>query len=99
MLIALEDARDSITEQIKLIEMSIQSGHSEVLLDPRNVTTLAGDLYRLKHFGRNLKTLKVFSASSIANTFREIHFRPPQPKSKHKTKTLWSRLIEFTKQY
>jgi hypothetical protein len=79
---ALEEDRDKHEESVRLLTQRFEEGQTSELLTTKEVEDLIEQLYRLEHFGADLKALKTsIQIATEAATYREPpHTAPPVPK-------------------
>src|SRR2546423_3948713 len=63
-------------QQVEVLSKNMDSGSTEELLDEAGVDALVEHLYRLKHWGKNLRDIKNKSEEAHLDSYRERPFRP-----------------------
>lgn len=63
-------------EQRKILRDNISSGSTDELLDEAGVEALVDHLYRLKHWGKNLREIKDKAEADYLAEYREKPYRP-----------------------
>jgi GTPase SAR1 family protein len=72
---ALEEDRQKHEEEIKILTENMQNDANCQPLDEEGVDLLVKQLYNLKHFGNNLKSVKHTIAAAHQATYREMPYR------------------------
>lgn len=70
-------------QQVEVLTKSMASGGNEELLDEAGVEDLVEHLYKLKHWGKNLRDIKNNAEATHQAAYRERPFRPQT--SRHST--------------
>jgi hypothetical protein len=63
-------------QQVEVLSKNMDSGSMEELLDEAGVEALVEHLYRLKHWGKNLRDIKNKAEEAHLDSYRERPFRP-----------------------
>ncbi|KAH8669776.1 hypothetical protein BGZ60DRAFT_538625 [Tricladium varicosporioides] len=72
---ALEEDLKKHQETVKILEDNMRNNANWQPLDERGVDRLIRQLYSLKHFGHNLRSVKNTTAAAHQATYREIPYR------------------------
>jgi len=72
---ALEADRREYLETIKVLTVNMESNANFKALDEEGVSRLVKELYKLKHFGKNLQSVKNVVATAHQATYRERPYR------------------------
>ena len=68
-------------QQVEVLSKNMDSGSTEELLDEGGVEALVEHLYRLKHWGKNLRDIKNKAEEAHLDSYRERPYRPHQSRS------------------
>jgi hypothetical protein len=63
-------------QQVEVLSKNMDSGSTEELLDEAGVEALVEHLYRLKHWGKNLRDIKNKAEEAHLDSYRERPYRP-----------------------
>jgi len=63
-------------QQVEVLSKNMDSGSMEELLDEAGVEALVEHLYRLKHWGKNLRDIKNKAEEAHLDSYRERPYRP-----------------------
>lgn len=72
---ALQKDRQKYEELLKIMTSNIQRGSKSELLTEQGVEAAVKELYKMKHFGKNLESVKQTISSVYQATYREMPFR------------------------
>jgi hypothetical protein len=74
---ALEKYRAQYQEKVNILTKKMESGDDSVLLSDKEVHEKVQHLYKLKHYGENLRAIKTIVSRAHRNTFRETPHNIP----------------------
>lgn len=74
----LQRTRKEYEQHIRILEKEMRAGQTRKPLDERDIELLVKKLYKLKHWGQNLKDIKTAAENYGSSTYHERLFRAPR---------------------
>jgi hypothetical protein len=74
----LQRTRKEYEQHIRILEKEMRAGQTRKPLDERDIELLVKKLYKLKHWGQNLKDIKTAAENYGSSPYQERLFRAPR---------------------